>query len=149
MGLNGIDHARGPAPSRCPPLGARGRGAPAGRGSTSVGPTVDSYGPPRIEKLSHPRPEEWPLMDAGVANRKTEVFAPGPSVHVCWLDSWGSTVGPTLVDPCPAAAPGLARLRLMGHRRAGGPRAFGSQWTPMDPSPTWIQPSWAPNQWNT
>ena len=37
------------------------------------------------------------------------------------------------MDPCPSGAPGLARLRPMGHRRGTGPR--GPQWTPMAPSP--------------
>ena len=36
-----------------------------------------------------------------------------------------STVGPTLVDPCPAGAPALARHRPMGHRRGSDPRARG------------------------
>ena len=42
-------------------------------------------------------------------------------------------MGPTLTDPCLASAPALARRRLMGHRRGTRPRAWGPQWTPMDP----------------
>ena len=42
-----VPHAGGPVPRWCPmgELGARA-GAPAAHGSTSVEPTVDSYGPP-------------------------------------------------------------------------------------------------------
>ena len=40
-----------------------------------------------------------------------------------WIDVGGPTVGPTLVGPCPADAPGQA------HRRGTGLRSWGPQWT--------------------
>ena len=47
VGVHCGPHARGPGPRRCPMGRRRARpGAPVGHESTSVGPTVDSYGPP-------------------------------------------------------------------------------------------------------